>query len=118
MSSFVFSTLGGGMRGISTIKSSNTTDEFAFATEKRILRKSFPTAYKFHDKHVMTNKFAQTPFRIAMNAGDPELKVRGGEKSVVVPHSGKVSQKVYDSSDYIRFKRLQNRNRTYNDKKI
>ena len=28
----------------------------------------------------MTNKFAQTPFRIAMNAGDPELKVRGGEK--------------------------------------
>ena len=41
MSSFVFSTLGGGMRGISTIKSSNTTDEFAFATEKRILRKSF-----------------------------------------------------------------------------
>ena len=63
----------------------------------------------------MTNKFAQTPFRLAMNDGDPELKVRGGEKSVASPYSGKVSQKIYDSSDYIRFKKLQAINKNYND---
>tara|TARA_X000000950_G_C13737532_1_gene587024 strand:+ start:425 stop:781 length:357 start_codon:yes stop_codon:yes gene_type:complete len=118
MSTFVFSTLGGGVNGISTRKSSNTTNEFSFSTEKHILRKSFPTTYKFNDKYVMTNKFSQTPFRLAMNDGDPELKVRGGEKSTLPPSSGKVSQKIYDSSDYIRFKKLQNRNRNYNDNKI
>ena len=118
MSTFVFSTLGGGVNGISTRKSSNTTNEFSFSTEKHILRKSFPVTYKFDGKHVMTNKFAQTPFRLATNSGDPELKVRGGEKSTVPPYSGKVSQKVYDSSDYTRFKKLQTRNRNYNDNKI
>ena len=118
MSTFGFSTLGGGVNGISTKKSSNTTNEFSFSTEKRILRKSFPVTSKFNDKHIMTNKFAQTPFRLAMNDGDPELKVRGGEKSLAPSYSGKVSQKIYDSSDYIRFKKLQNRNRNYNDNKI
>ena len=115
MSTFVFSTLGKGTSGISSAKSGNTTNEVSFSTERHILRKSFPTTSKHDGKFLMTNKFAQTPFRVNMNAGDPNLMVRGGDKSTVPPARGKTSQRVYDSSDYIRFKKLQNRNRNYND---
>ena len=60
----------------------------------------------------MTNNFAQTPFRLVMNAGDPDLKIRGGTRPSA---SGKSANFVYDSSDYTRFKKLQTRNRNYND---
>lgn len=113
--SFTFSSLGQGNRGLSAVKTSNTTNEYSFSMEKKIVSKSFPTTSKFNNKFIMTNNFAQTPFRIAMNAGDPELKIRGGPKSTQPPSSGKSANFVYDSSDYIRFKKLQARNRNYND---
>ena len=110
--SFTFSSLGQGNRGLSAVKTSNTTNEFSFSTEKKIVSKSFPTTYKYNGNFIMTNKFAQTPFRLVMNAGDPDLKIRGGTRPSA---SGKSANFVYDSSDYTRFKKLQTRNRNYND---
>jgi hypothetical protein len=115
MSTFTFTLLGQGIRGLSAVKTSNTTNEFSFSTEKKIVSKSFPTTSKSNGNFIMTNNFAQTPFRLAMNAGDPDLKIRGGPKSTRPPASGKSANFVYDSSDYTRFKKLQARNRNYND---
>ena len=115
MSTFTFTLLGQGIRGLSAVKTSNTTNEFSFSMEKKIVSKSFPTTSKSNGNFIMTNNFAQTPFRLAMNAGDPDLKIRGGAKSTRPPASGKSANFVYDSSDYTRFKKLQARNRNYND---
>jgi hypothetical protein len=87
-----------------------------------------------------------TPFRRAMNAGDPYGKVNSAPSSTIFPPpSNQVNaptrtslagwgilagstkvvaggsaytgnpKRVYDSSDYIRFKKLQAKNRNYND---
>ena len=108
-------TLGGNIMGVSAVKTSNTTNEFSFSTEKKIVSKSFPTTSKHNGKFIMTNNFAQTPFRLAMNAGDPDLKIRSGARP---PASGKSANFVYDSSDYTRFKKLQARNRNYNERTL
>jgi hypothetical protein len=87
-----------------------------------------------------------TPFRRAMNAGDPYLKVNTAPSTTIYPppsnqvnapartslagwgviagHAARVPNGsaytgnpkfVYDGSDYIRFKKLQAKNRNYND---
>ena len=88
-----------------------------------------------------------TPFRRAMNAGDPYVKVNSPPSSTIFPPPSNQVQgsrrasnqaaastagngrktipggsaytgnpkRVYDSSDYIRFKKLQAKNRNYND---
>ena len=52
-----------------------------------------------------------TPFRLAMNAGDAKSR----QNSTASGAASGNQHFVYDSSDYIRFKRLQNKNRNYND---
>ena len=65
--------------------------------------------------HVMTSSLAQTPFRLAMNAGDPMSRQNIGGAGNGDGASGN-QHFVYDSSDYIRFKKLQGKTRNYNDK--
>tara|TARA_X000000368_G_scaffold27405_1_gene20664 strand:+ start:185 stop:955 length:771 start_codon:yes stop_codon:yes gene_type:complete len=86
--------------------------------------------------HVMTSSLAQTPFRLAMNAGDPMSRQNigggsdqvssrvGGFAGLAKSYNGAGNGDgasgnqhfVYDSSDYIRFKKLQGKTRNYNDK--
>ena len=114
--SFNFSSLGQGTKGNSPEILGSTINGSIVPVEKKTVRKVFPTTTKVNGQYLLSGNFAQTPFRLAMNAGDPNLMVKGGNKSTMAPTNGKVSQKVYDASDYIRFKRLQNKNRIYNDK--
>jgi len=92
--------------------------------------------------HNHAHKFPLTPFRQAFNAGDSEGTVNntvlehlyapnqvggtgagqliydragGAHKGGGAAYTGNPKY-VYDSSDYIRFKKLQAKNRTYNDK--
>lgn len=68
--------------------------------EKKILRKVFPKP---------ATNVPQTPFRLVMNAGDPNLR----QNSTTTGAASGNQKFVYDSSDYIRFKKLQNKNRLY-----
>ena len=89
---------------------------------------------RFNNKFVLTNRFAQTPFRLALNAGDPmSRQYEGGGVNQVqgrigtqlwYTNAGGVNKGngasgnqhyVYDSSVYIKYKRLANKNVNYND---
>jgi hypothetical protein len=104
--------------------------------DRMILRKTFATN-KFRNQHVLTTKWPLTPFRAAMNAGD--LLVRQNEPGGTNQIKGSIGigkhrntmgmidgvQKgdgasgnqhyVYDSSVYIKYKRLLSKNKNYND---
>jgi len=109
--SFTHFSLGLGNRGNSAPIVGLAMNETLVSQEKKTVRKVFPTSSKVDGKFLMTSKFSQTPFRIAMNAGDANLRQNSTASGVA---SGN-QHFVYDSSDYIRFKRLQNKNRNYND---
>lgn len=117
---------------------------FGFASEipreRMMLREVFPASSMFKGKHVLgsTNgvpaRWAQTPFRIAMNAGDlmSRKSVPGGSNQIkgavgkysLVYFSDSVhkgdgatgnSKYVYDSSVYTKFRRLSAKTHTYDD---
>ena len=118
--------------------------------DRKILRKVFPTSSVFNDTYVMTGQsvsnpsaptveWAQTPFRVAMNAGDLYSRqyMPGGSNQVkgsvgmgkyrntlgayqggaVRPGNGASGNQhyVYDSSVYTKYKRLLKKNKNYND---
>ena len=105
--------------------------------DRYVIRKAFANAYHYkgNAQSVMRqSNLAQTPFRLAMNAGDPMLRQyegggsdqvggRIGKKSIAKSYNGPTvgdgasgnQHFVYDSSDYIRFKKLQGKNRNFND---
>jgi hypothetical protein len=118
--------------------------------DREVLRRVFPASSTFNDIYVMTGqnindptgptaRWAQTPFRIAMNAGDLYSRqyMPGGSNQVkgsvgigkykntrgasqgggVKTGNGASGNQhyVYDSSVYTKYKRLANKNKTYND---
>jgi len=105
--------------------------------ERAMIRRVFPTSSTFQGSAVFSKRWAQTPFRVSMNAGDLLLrqKVGGGHNQIKGSvgigqyryslglvdsvHSGDGASGnqhyVYDSSDYIRFKRLKAKQFNYND---
>jgi hypothetical protein len=144
---FNSSKLGGGFNGISptvTINTQQGNSNVAPAAEasqipldRMYLRKAFPTN-TFRNKYILTNKWAQTPFRVAMNAGD--LLVRQTEPGGTNQVKGSVGigqyrntlgtvdgvrkgdgasgnqHYVYDSSVYTTYKRRVSKNKNYNDR--
>ena len=116
MTDFVQTTLGGGIQGIAPKITGITLDTSVIPRDRYVIRKAFPNSYKFQgNTHVMTGSLAQTPFRLAMNAGDPMSRQNIGGAGNGDGASGN-QHFVYDSSDYIRFKKLQGKTRNYNDK--
>ena len=102
--------------------------------DRMILREMFPASSKFQGKAVLPNQWAQTPFRIVMNAGDlmSRKSVPGGSNQIkgavgkyravylgdgVRKGDGATgnSKFVYDSSDYTKYKRLAAKNKNYSD---
>ena len=102
--------------------------------DRSLLRNGFATRYTFDNKFVLKNRFAQTPFRLALNAGDPmSRQYEGGGVNQVqgrvgtqlwYTNGGGVTKGngasgnqhyVYDSSVYTKYKRLANKNVNYND---
>lgn len=143
--------LGGKINGISptvthaTQQGNSLVAPFGEASQipmdRTIMRSVFPTTSTFEGKSVMTNKWAQTPFRIAMNAGDllSRQTQPGGSNQIkgsvgigqfryslgASPSQGGSVTKgngasgnqhyVYDSSVYTNYKRLNAKNKNYND---
>ena len=140
------SKLGGGFNGISpkvTITTQQGNSNVAplgeasqIPLDRMYIRKAFPTN-KFRNKYILTNKWAQTPFRVAMNAGDLLLRQREGGGTNQIKGSVGIGQHrntlgsvdgvtkgdgasgnqhyVYDSSVYTTYKRRLSKNKNYND---
>lgn len=109
--SFTHFSLGLGNRGKASTIVGVTMNETMIPQERKTVKKVFPTSSKVDGNFLMTGNFAQTPFRLAMNAGDAKSR----QNSTASGAASGNQHFVYDSSDYIRFKRLQNKNRNYND---
>ena len=143
--------LGGGFNGISPTVTNSTQQGNSMVAplgeasqipkDRMVIRKVFPASSTFEGKNVMTNNWAQTPFRIVMNAGDllsrqyepgGSNQVKGsvgiGRFKYTVggsPSQGGSVMKgdgasgnqhyVYDSSVYTKYKRLIAKNKNYND---
>jgi hypothetical protein len=144
--SFQQSNLGGGFNGISPTVTHNTQqgnssvspagEASQVALDRMVLRKAFPTN-KFDNKYILTSKWAQTPFRVAMNAGDLYLRQNepggsnqikgsvgiGKYRNTLGTYNGVQSGNgasgnqhyVYDSSVYIAYKKRVAKNKNYND---
>jgi hypothetical protein len=143
---FTSSSLGGGFNGISPTVTNNTQqgssnvaphgEASQIPLDRMYLRKAFPTN-KFRGEYILTTAWPQTPFRVAMNAGD--LLVRqaapGGPNQIkgsvgvgkyrntmgmvdgVKRGDGASGNQhyVYDSSVYTSYKRRVSKNKNYND---
>ena len=102
--------------------------------DRRVLRQAFPASSVFNGVAVLPNRWAQTPFRVAMNAGDLLLRqAEPGGSNQIKGGVGHLSQIlfadstrrgdgasgnqhfVYDSSDYTRYKKLAAKQKTYAD---
>ena len=104
--------------------------------DRFFLREVFPNTSRFAGKSVLPNRWAQTPFRVAMNAGDlySRQSAPGGSNQVkgavgrnitgLLLNSGGVHKGdgasgnqhyVYDSSVYTKYKQLVAKNKNYND---
>jgi hypothetical protein len=104
--------------------------------DRYVIRRMFPNTSKFNGQYVLGRQWAATPFRVYNNAGD--LLTRQTEPGGVNQVKGLVGfpassmygmidgtkrgngasgnqHYVYDSSDYIKFKRLTAKLKTYND---
>jgi hypothetical protein len=143
---FVSSSLGGGFNGISPTVTINTqqgnsnvapfSDASQVTRDRMYLRKAFPTN-KFRGQYILTTAWPQTPFRVAMNAGDLLLRqaAPGGSNQIkgsvgvgkyrntmglvdgVKTGDGASGNQhyVYDSSVYVRYKGRVAKNKNYND---
>lgn len=105
--------------------------------DRRLIRTMFPTNSKFQDKPLFSRSWPQTPFRVAMHAGDLLLRQNepGGSNQIKgsigigqyrntlgsmtgVHHGNGASGNqhyVYDSSVYTKYKRLHAKQKNYND---
>jgi hypothetical protein len=105
--------------------------------DRRVIRTMFPTNSRFENQPVFSKKWAQTPFRVAMNAGDLLLRQNepGGSNqvkgsvgigqyrntlgSINGVHRGDGASGnqhyVYDSSVYTTYKKLHAKQKNYND---
>lgn len=105
--------------------------------DRMIIRRMFPNRSRFNGTHVLTRTWATSPFRVYFNAGDLLDRQRepGGSNQVkgsigigqyrntlgngdgVTKGNGASGNQhfVYDSSDYIKFKRLRTKMQNYND---
>tara|TARA_E500000178_G_C16807322_1_gene655328 strand:+ start:29 stop:481 length:453 start_codon:yes stop_codon:yes gene_type:complete len=125
---------GQGFQGVSPQVTGVTTDSNSIPLDRFTLRQGFATRYKINNKFVLTNRFPQTPFRLALNAGDPFSRQyeAGGSNQIQgrigtqlwYTNGGGVNRGngatgnqhyVYDSSIYTKYKRLANKNLNYND---
>lgn len=97
--------------------------------DRLFLTKMFPISSKFQGNHVLTKKWAATPFRIVMNAGDP--LARQTAQSSINQLSTKTMRwstrdgrgkgdgasgnqhYVYDHSVYVKYKGLVNKNKKF-----
>ena len=110
--SFTQSSLGQGQKGVAPKITGATVNASVITQDRKTMRMAFPTTTTVDGNFILTNKFPQTPFRLAMNAGDYKSRVNSTDTNV-----NSANQRfVYDSSDYVRFKKLQSKNRNYNDK--
>lgn len=145
---FNFKSLGGGIQGISPVVTISTQQgntnvaplgqASQIPLDRNIIRNALPTTYVMDGKFALGNPWAQTPFRIAMNAGDlySRQSESGGSEQIqsnisigrlknnigsfiggVRKGNGATGNQhyVYDSSDYVKFKRLMAKNKNYND---
>jgi hypothetical protein len=140
--------LGGGVPGISPTVT-NTTQQgnsnvaplgeaSQIPRDRHILRKAFPNASVFNNSYVFSRSWPQTPFRVAMNAGDLLMRQNepGGSNQIKGsvgtagasrwslsvtdnshPGTGASGNQhyVYDSSVYTRYKKLNAKQKNYND---
>lgn len=102
--------------------------------DRFVLRQVFPASSRFQGKPVLQSQWAQTPFRIAMNAGDLlSRQTAAGGSNQIKGSVGRLSQVlvsdgvkkgtgasgnqhyVYDSSVYTRYKQLTAKGKNYND---
>jgi hypothetical protein len=105
--------------------------------DRMIIRRMFPNTSKFNGKAVLTRNWATSPFRVFYNAGDLLDRQRepGGPNQIkgsvgigqyrntlgvgdgTTGGNGASGNQhyVYDSSDYIKFKRLRAKMKNYND---
>jgi hypothetical protein len=105
--------------------------------DRKLIVKMFPTHYTFNGDPVFSKSWPQTPFRVAMNAGDLLLRQNepGGSNQVKGSvgigryrnilgnfngvHSGNGASGnqhyVYDSSVYTRYRKLHEKQKNYND---
>jgi len=137
MATFNPTNLGGGFQGIAPKIVLPTMDKSIVPRDRKVMRKAFATGYVFDGSYVMTGNFAQTPFRLAMNAGDPDSRqtAPGGSNQVkgrvgsmasvlvngmdsTMPGNGATGNQhyVYDSSVYTKYKKIAGKNKNYNDK--
>jgi hypothetical protein len=142
----LFSNLGKGLNGISptvtlTTQQGNSNvapggEASQIPLDRMFVRKAFATG-KFDGKFILTNKWAQTPFRVAMNAGDllSRQYEKGGSNQIKGSvgigrykntlgvyggqHKGNGASGnqhyVYDSSIYTMYKKRASKNKNYND---
>jgi hypothetical protein len=142
----IFSNLGKGLNGISpkvTLTTQQGNSNVAPAGEasqipldRMVVRKVFATN-KFNDQYVLTGKWGQTPFRVAMNAGDLQSRQRVGGGSNQIKGSVGIGRYrntlgfyggahkgdgasgnqhyVYDSSTYTSYRKRVAKNKNYND---
>ncbi len=142
----IFSNLGKGFNGISPKVILNTQqgnsnvapagEASQIPLDRMFVRKAFATG-KFNDQYVLTGKWGQTPFRVAMNAGDLHSRqhVSGGSNQIKGSvgigkykstlgfyggaHKGDGASGnqhyVYDSSIYTSYKKRAAKNKNYND---
>jgi len=106
----------------------------AIPRDRFVLRQVFPATSRFQGSPVLQSKWAQTPFRIAMNAGDLlSRQTAPGGSNQIKGSVGRLSQVlfadgvkkgtgasgnqhyVYDSSVYTRYKQLSAKVKNYND---
>lgn len=105
--------------------------------DRMIIRKMFPNTSRFNGTHVLTKTWQTSPFRVFYNAGDLLDRQRepGGHNQVkgsvgigqyrntlgngdgIAKGNGASGNQhfVYDSSDYIKFKRLRAKMKNYSD---
>jgi len=105
--------------------------------DRMIIRRMFPNTSKFNGHPVLKRQWATSPFRVFYNAGDLLNRQHEAGGSNQVKGSVGIGQYrntlgngdgttkgngasgnqhfVYDSSDYIKFKRLRTKMKNYND---
>jgi len=142
----LFSNLGKGLNGISptvtlTTQQGNSNvapggEASQIPLDRMFVRKAFATN-KFNGKYVLTSKWGQTPFRVAMNAGDLSSRqtAPGGSNQIKGSvgigkyrttlgfyggqHKGDGASGnqhyVYDSSIYTSYRKRVAKNKNYND---
>ena len=105
--------------------------------DRMLIRRAFPTNSMFKGTHVFSKQWAQTPFRVTFNAGDllvrqiepgghnqikgsvgiGQYKYTKGQVDGTTSGDGASGNQhyVYDSSVYIKYKRLKSKQYNYSD---